>query len=214
MNFDKEANNLLATFKNSDTEDSFQFFRGNGHVIISAPHSVEQVRDGKCKYGEYQSGVLARLLHDSLNCPTIVKTKNCDDDANYDGDCKYKSFVSSHILNHEIKYLLDLHLMAPSRAQMIAIGTGNGSNILGRNDIAEFIKKAFEEKEWGIITLDDPFDATYDHTVSATIARECAIPCFQIEINSKLVSPDYPEYQLEDVFHALSEIIKALMERF
>jgi hypothetical protein len=215
--FTEKANALLPRFQSQDFQDSFLSYIGEGQVIVSAPHSVEQTRENVIKYGEPHTGVLAILLHERLNCHTIIKTRNCGDDANFDDfiDCKYKQFIDAYVKKHGIKFLIDLHMMSPAKEELIDIGRGGfdkKANILGRLDLADFIKKSFENKGFSSVVYDYPFDATPPGTVSATISRECIIPCFQIEFNTRLLRYDYDECRYEDVFETLCDIIKKLNE--
>ncbi|MCL2444998.1 hypothetical protein FWD07_02680 [Candidatus Saccharibacteria bacterium] len=208
--FNENITTTLDFFQNPKTSDPFRFLSGNGCVLISAPHSVEQLRLGKPKLPEYQTGILALLLHHTLNCPTIIKTSNQNDDANFDMPCAYKSFLTTQIPDSSIKYLIDLHQMSRRRKQMITICTGRGANIHKRDDITDLIKNSFKASKFHGIHIDDPFDATYENTVSSYISRTCRIPCFQLEINSQLVHTDHPQHRFYDVLNVLSHIIQTL----
>lgn len=181
--------------------------KGTIPIIVSAPHSVEQTRDGKRKYGEYQTGVLAQLLRENIDCSCIYKTKNNNDDANFDDKSDYKDELIKFIKINSINYLIDLHQLAPFRKELIDIGTGKGRNLLGRLDIAESVKRLFQNNGFSDVSIDDPFDAAYPYTISSYVSRTCNIPCIQIEINSKLLIPDDPEYAFDKIFNILCEFI-------
>jgi hypothetical protein len=210
--FQKKSDEVLSMFMHPNGDASFRIYHGKDNIMLSAPHSVEQTREGQIKPGEYQTGVLAVLLNDSLKCPAIVKTNNNSDDANFDAVCSYKSYVVTYVRENGIKLLLDLHMLSSRRPQMINIGTGKGNNTHGRNDVTMLIKEAFEQRDFGAVVLDEPFAALFEHTVSATIARECSIPCFQIEINSRIVVSSFPEYRFEDLYDTLRNLIISLRE--
>lgn len=176
-------------------------------VMISAPHSVEQMRNGSIKFGEYDTGVLARLLYDELGCPVIYKTCNCNDDANYDEVCGYKETLKRFITEKGggIRYLIDLHEMHPRRENLYDLGTGNGRNIEAGPEILDVVKGELEVRGFEHIAVDDIFDAGYRYTVSAFTARECGISCLQVEINSRLLCREYDEYCFETVYLALRD---------
>lgn len=186
---------------------SFEYIRGNGRIIVSAPHSVEQTREGEIKFGEYQTGVLAKVVNDIIGCSVFYKTHNYNDDANYDEICEYKDALIDFVKSNNICCLIDLHQMAPWREEMIDIGTGKGANIFSHNDILAIIEDSFRDNNISTISVDYPFDAVYPYTVSATIARTCLIPCFQIEINSRLLCNEYREYSFDLVKDSLIAII-------
>lgn len=205
-----EMDALLQVFTTARHQHAFEIVDGTGPVIVSAPHSVEQTRKGAVKHGEYQTGVLCKLLHRQLQCPIAYKLQNNQDDANYDAVCNYKTALVAFVRKNHCRFLLDLHQMAPFRPEMINIGTGKGRNIYMRQDLVGKMTAIFTARAIWPVTIDTPFNAAFPHTVSATIARECQIPCFQIEINSRLLSDHYPEYNFDAVLAALSDIVQDL----
>ncbi len=188
---------------------SFELLDGERKIMISAPHSVEQTRNGNIKYAEPQTGVLAKLLHDELDCPVIFKTRNCFDDANFDKTSPYKDALKEYILTHNIVFLIDLHQLAPYREVKINIGTGNFKNISDLKYI-NFALEAFTKHRLGVVQIGTPFDASYPYTISSYIASNCHIPCMQIELNSKMLWMESEECELESVFEALKEFVLAI----
>ena len=202
----------FATFENYFLEEhtqSFELLLGKGPVMISAPHSVEQVRHQQKKLAEPQTGALAKMLHAELNCPVIYKTKNCNDDANFDEISPYKQALAEYIKNNDISFLLDLHQLAPSQTTSIAIGTGYNKNI-SQKKFVDIAIAAFHAKNIQPIGVDTPFAAAYPLTVSSYIASTCKISCLQIEINSNIVRLDSEKSQTKQVFDALVELINNL----
>lgn len=210
MNFENvfsSANEAINEFK----EQSFVIKHGVGGIMFSAPHSVEQTRDGKIKYSEPQTGILVEMLHKTFGCPIIRKTSNCNDDANFDPISDYKEALVKYVNENHIEFLIDLHQLAPSRNVMIDFGTGNFKNINDKYLLNIFLS-TFSENKLGNIQLDEPFDASYDYTVSSTIHRECEIPCLQIEINTKLVCDEYNEFSLDLIYKSLCDCYLKLKE--
>lgn len=190
-----------------DNAPSFELLEGQGAVMISAPHSVEQTRNNQVKYAEPQTGALAKMLHDTLHCPVIYKRKNCGDDANFDENCAYKQALCQYVKDNKIALLLDLHQLSPTRKIKINIGTGKYKNVSNRQFIETAIQ-AFEKQNIGKVAVDKPFGATYPFTVSAYVASICKISCLQIEIHSNAICLDKEETQTENIFNALMEIIQ------
>lgn len=204
--------NYLLFFSSKLGRKNFVLRKGEGTVMISAPHSAEQTRNGRKKYGEYLTGVLINMLYDELGCPVIYKEKNCGDDANYDEKCRYKKALTKYVKKNGVRYLLDLHQMNPGREEMIDIGTGYGKNIESEPKLAERIKASFESAGFKMVTIDEPFAAIHPFTVSSFTSRECGIPCIQIEFNTRLLSKRYNECRFEEVLEVMKGIISDLNE--
>lgn len=200
----EKYNNYFQSFHN----ESFKLLEGQGFIIVSSPHSVEHTREGIIKFAEPQTGVLACLLHDELNCPVIYKTKNCNDDANYDENSIYKDAIISYIESSNIKFLIDLHQLSPKREINIDFGTSNFNNL---KDIKIFniILYEFTNQNIGSIQIDEPFSASYPYTISSYVHNMCKIQSIQIEINSKLLYGELADKYFEKVYLALyNSIIK------
>ncbi len=209
--FNKVKFNEYEQFFNQEHSQSFELLEGEGVVIVSAPHSVEQTRNNQIKYAEPQTGVLAKMLHDVLNCPVIYKTRNCGDDANFDENSSYKQALLEYIKNNNIAFLIDLHQLSPTRDVKINIGTGRLKNI-SKFEFINLALKVFSQRNIGLIQIDEPFDATYPFTISSYISSACNISCLQIEMNSGIVRVDTDDSQVEKVFDALVELVKSISE--
>ncbi len=186
-------------------DEAFKIADGSLEVMLSAPHSVTQTRKGVIKKSEKKTGVLALLLNEDTGCPSIVKTKNCGDDANFDAVSDYKHELIDYVLNNGVKLLIDLHELAPSRKVLIDMGTGKLKNVKDTAIINRFLK-AFGSRGM-CVQIDAPFSASNPNTVSSSVARYCNIPCVQLEINSRLLYPQFAEYDFNGVYSALKEII-------
>lgn len=207
--FDIEAYKNYEQYFETEKENSFELLAGKGKIIVSAPHSVEQTRQGKKKYAEPQTGAIAKLLHDNLGIPVIYKTKNCGDDANFDEASPYKDALVDYIKENKIEFMLDLHQLAPTRDVMIDIGTGKYKNVKDES-IVQSAYKVFEKYNLGRIEIDTPFDASYPYTMSSYVSRKCNISCLQIEMNSKIVRTDSKSSKEEKVFLSLVELIETI----
>lgn len=205
--FDLDTFQKYEAFFAEEHNSSFALLHGTGCVMISAPHSVEQTRNGRIKSAEPQTGVLARMLHDNLGCPVIYKTKNCTDDANYDMDSPYKDALADYVRKNGVRFLLDLHQLARTRDVQINIGTGRYQNV-SRAEYVDTAVKAFEAQGFCNILIDTPFAASSPRTVSAYLSAACGISCLQIEINSSLVWPVRADFRAGDVYDALAELVR------
>lgn len=176
---------------------------GNIPILISAPHSVSQWREGEVKLGEYRTGVIAMAMAASTGCSIAYKTKNLKDDANFDDPCAYKTDLLKFIQQHPIQMVIDLHISMPERDYDIDIGTGRGENILMRTDLLDCMYACLSQS-YSQVKIDDTFTASYPFTVSSTIGRLAGIPAFQLEINWKLIAT--PESTLSLINHLIALI--------
>ena len=194
---------------NTPHNQSFQLIDGKGKIIISAPHSVSQTRNGMLKFSEPHTGVLAKMMHDQLGCPIIYKLANLNDDANYDEQSDYKDALLDYIVNNNIKFVLDLHQLAPSREELLNIGTAGYKNVKNKF-IVEMMQQQFEKHNLQGVTIDTPFTGGYPHTISAFVARNSNAQSVQLEINSKLVIDTFDQFAYDNLLEALIDITKEL----
>lgn len=189
--------------------ESFQLIDGSGLVMISAPHSVEQTRNGKTKCAEPQTGVLALLLNEKLGCPIIYKTKNCNDDANYDKNSVYKLNLADYIVKTDIKLLIDLHQLSSSRIVNVNLGVANYNHVDNRQIpiiiVNEFLRQGITD-----INIDEPFKAEHPYTISSYIRRVTGVQCIQIEINSRLLFGTLADEYFLKVYKSLRNSIQRL----
>lgn len=196
--------------ENFSGETGFRIEEGkNLSIMISAPHSVSQYRNGKIKVAEKRTGIIVLLLKEMLDLSVIYKTKNKKDDANFDDKNEYRDTLVEYIKENKVKCLLDFHIAGSKRPFHLEIGTGQGKNIHGRDDLKEEIINSLGEK-YERITVDEFFPAKNPNTVSATIAREVGIPAFQIEINWKIIE-NYDK--MLDLIKCFGEILKKLEKK-
>ena len=203
-----EANEFL----DSNRDKSYVLLSSNlSKVVISAPHAVEQLRNGFIKGKEEESGQIAYILNKVLGVSSIIKTKNCNDDANSDPQSAYRDALSKFIDDNDIRYLLDLHQLNVCRPMDIDLGINGYENFKDRSLLDEIIS-IFNRHGIANIAIDAPFNASGLHTVSRDIALRNGIETIQIEINSRLVwHKDGVEYsKYFDVVDSLKEIVLLL----
>lgn len=193
-------------------ECPFEIIRGKEKIILSAPHSAKHVREDSVRPRETKTGTMVRVLSKKYNTYGIYKNnKDCNNDANWDKNCKYKERIKRIVEKEKIKVLIDFHGMAAHREQDICIGINGGKNIYGNYDIVNSMVDIFHKYGFKNVTIDTPFSAGHKYCVSRYIAEECGILTFQIEINLKYRSALYKEYKkYNDLLKSLEEILKFL----
>lgn len=199
MNF-----NLEQKFERLKKENkNFTKLNGLKRILISCPHSVEQLREGRIKFSEPQTAIIALYLN-NLGYPCFIKTTNENDDANYDKDSIYKNELVDFCKQNDIQFVIDLHQLKKERPMQICLCTGgeNNKNLCGK---LNFLELFFSLKDKYILTINDPFSAHGENTVSSFLAKN-NIPSLQIEINSGLLSN-------KENLNALSENIYEILKK-
>ncbi len=205
MNYNTYFTNVLNA-KPYNRSDDFLFLQGNIPAIFSAPHNVEQVRDGMFKYAEPGTGALAHFLYETTGASAIIKTTNNGDDANYDEESPYKQFLINHINNNPYTFLIDLHQMSPQREQDAILGSGKGHNIQGYVSLADDMADLLINEGLSNIVVDEIFPAARPNRVTSTIFNNTRLPSLQIEMNTKYFDPTNPDYNPEPFMRALETI--------
>lgn len=210
MTMEQQIDRELSYFTDVEHIRSFELLDGKGQVLISAPHAVLQTRQGSIKCAERYTGMLCRLLHERLQCPVIYKTRHLNDDANHDAVSDYREELCRYIKAKHIRYVLDLHQLAPERPMQVCICTGKQRNLFGKLSLVEDIRAAFAQRLINQVTVDNPFDASAPHTVSSTVANRCGIPAIQLELNTRLLMNEYHGHCFLHVLDALSDVVHRL----
>ena len=193
--------------------DDFEILQGKGLVMLSAPHGVEHTRAGRVKPAEVQTSDLARDLHRSLHCPVIIKTKSNDDDPNYDEHSPYRDALVDYVKENDARVVFDLHQLSSEREAAFILGTADGKNL--RDDITlSTLCRCLEDLGIGVVLVDEVFKASGPNTVAASTAKRADVSCIQIEINSKYLCKDFPEYAYDRIRDALEECITSLNSNF
>lgn len=157
-------------------------------IMISAPHSAKQFRNGKVQSKEQYTDYFAISISEKENVNCIYKTAFLNDDVNIDETSEYKTELEQFINKNHIKFLIDLHTMSDKRLPDICIAINAGKNILNNYDILQEIISIFDSNGISSVTVDEPFRAKDPNCISNYISSNCNIPCFQIEINKKFSS--------------------------
>ena len=193
--------------------NSFAIIEGQVPIIISAPHCVEQTREGRVKSSEGETGAIAQYVAKKTQCYCIYKTYNNNDDANYDiYNNPYKEEIKKLINKNNIKLLLDLHGASYENEFDIELGTGEGKNLQGKQYLIDELKINFIKNNIKKITVDTKFKAISEHTISRSISQKTKIPCVQIEINGKYRYIQNID-EIEKTVNALVDFINQIKEK-
>lgn len=186
LTFNKFVNERKIFLEENLKKDHVTIF-GKNNILISAPHGVSQVRLEKYKVHEIGSLATALYLQKQTNCFLIAKTKNNNDDANFDEKSEYKNSIRKLIKNQNIKYILDFHGLAAHRDCDVNLGINFGENIKNNIEIFDKLNMLLENNGFKV-SIDQPFTGG-GKTISGTFAKEfCNVWTIQIEINCAITN--------------------------
>lgn len=191
-------------------EQTFEVIEGKIPVLLSAPHSVRQLREGKIKGKDRYTGAITIELAKQTNSFAIYKTYNNQDDASYDiENNEYKEKVLELIDKHNIKVFLDIHGAKDTDEFDVDIGTDEKRNLNGKTQILENLIKNLKEKGITKIGIDKKFKACTMHTLTKKIVSSTNIACMQIEITRKYRDLEQVE-KMEKIINAIKSWIKEI----
>lgn len=177
--------------------------KGSGKVMISAPHGVSQVRLGKFKYSEIGSLTTSLYLQSETESALIAKTKNNNDDANFEVNCPYRRTLKDYISTNKIEYLIDIHGLSAERGYDVNFGTHLGQNIESNPELLKTLCDKLKKNGFSI-SIDQPFMAGAQ-TISGAMKKEFPnLWTIQIEINYAITN----KIENVDRYECLLEILK------
>lgn len=210
-------------------ETPFFICEGIGSIMVSAPHAVNQFREGSVKWADRYTGGIAMHLHEITGCPIICASKFNNSDPNYDpiGSNEYQDTLKDFVELNDIKFLIDLHGAAQSRGYAMEMGTAPEQNPMETIEyeedpslhqykyIADLIKNLFENK---FAVLDNEkkevwknviFDAGDQNTVTKFITENTSTAGIQLEINALYRNPENIK-ECNALIEGLIELIEKL----
>ena len=204
-------------------EKAFVIEEGSIPIMVSAPHAINQYREGQIKWADMYTGGIARYLHEVTDCHLIYSCMFTETDPNYDcpGTNRYQESLEEYVKTHGVKFLLDLHGASRDREYAIEMGTAPNQNrkedpslhqLIFADRLIQYIfedcfkdLKISQKKVWKNVI----FDAGDQNTVTKYISENTETACVQIEINRELRTPDN-----EEAFCALLEGLTRIIKAF
>lgn len=197
-------------------QESFKILEGRVPVLVSCPHSIDQVRDGMLKPRELYSGALCKLIHEYTDCHTIYKYHNDGIDDNFVLHTKYKQNIGKIIEENDIKLVIDIHGMVGSKSKRyrgyhVELGTDSGRNLLGNTEISDNMVRIFNKHRVDKVVVDKKFKASKEHTVSKYISTNFNTPAIQVEISGDYRNVvDYGVENIKKLLDSFKEIISMI----
>ena len=172
---------------NMTSTKNYKIIPGKIPILLSAPHSVKQVRNKEIKWEDALTGGIVEYLCDTTNTFGIIRTCNLNDDPNYNDDSislQYKYEINNLINENNIIYLFDIHGCSNKYDFDIAIGTNNGNNLSCDkeefNNIKTLLSNDFS------VSIDTKFKASKPYTISNYNHNFSNITCIQLEVIKKV----------------------------
>lgn len=194
----------------SNTNNNYIFIAGKIPILLSAPHAVNQGRNGKIKGADIHTGGITEYICKSCNCYGIIRNYNKLDDPNYDDfgvGLAYKKEILKVIKEKNIKLMMDIHGCSNSHNFDFDIGTNHKRNLNGQEKILEVLNARLSSI--GKTEIDKHFKASLDGNISKYISHNSNIPSIQLEISSKFRKE---KQYLEQFIISLQTIIKTMNE--
>ena len=196
---------------------------GSVPVMISAPHSVNHVREGVSKPAELMTGALALWLGKRTGCHVIVRTSNAGGDPNYDSPESngYQRDLLSYLASSGVCVLIDLHGASSDRDFAVDIGTSptdecpQGRSLHGHTFVTSFLRYSFEyafarnDLPKRRVSVNEVFSASRSTTVTGAISSASDVACVQLEVNGTLRSAENPGALLA-LARTLESVVRAL----
>ena len=191
---------LEADFANNEyfgtnvwTEEKYRVLSGNVPVLLSAPHSVNQIRGEDVRDAEKYTGALTRFLANATSSYAIFQIFT-HADPNTDEENVYKNAVVNLVNSYNIKLLLDIHSSTFKDNTDMDIVTNNRETLRGMDYLFDRLK------ELGVkynIKIDE-------NNVPSLI---CGIPAMRIVINNKRLETSDEDDSLENIISLMEEFI-------
>jgi len=209
MNITEKVKEYEEQFKVNDyfgdkSKGIYNYRPGSIPIMVSAPHSVKQIREGNVKVADTGTGGIALILHELTDCHVMYRTFTANGDANRDLICPYKRELIKKLAKNNIKYLIDIHGMRRDRPHDIDVGTlyGLTTDWITENLIVDkFTTHGVKDVRFNYL-----FDGTSRGTVTRTVYHQLGISCFQLELNERYRNPE-EEKNMLNIINSLKYLI-------
>lgn len=165
------------------TEEKYRVLSGNVPVLLSAPHSVNQIRGEDVRESEKYTGAIVRYLSRITNSYAIFQMFT-HADPNLDEGHDYKNAVVNLIETYKIRLFIDIHSSSFLDDTDIDIVTNNHESLCGMNMLVNKIRNLGVEYNVSIDEKNFPNENKRNEIIGVT-SLICGIPSIRIVINNK-----------------------------
>lgn len=208
----EEILGLEADFANNEyfgtnvwTEEKYRVLSGNVPVLLSAPHSVNQIRGDDVRDAERFTGAMVRYLSGSTNSYGIFELFT-HADPNTDEENAYKNAIINLVNIHNVKLLIDVHSSTFSDDTDVDIVTNKRETLMGKNDLFDKLKDLGVKYNLKVDENNAPNKGKENEIITVT-SLICGIPSIRIVINNKNMNVDSDVERLEKIIKYVEEFI-------
>ncbi len=203
----EEKRKEIDLLENMNFSEDFTIIEGYMPVLLSAPHTMNQLRDdGTIKASEPYTKALALYLQKKLNCSCFVKNFDTGIDSNSLVMEDYKKELINFIKTKNIKLVLDLHGASSKRDFDVELGTLN--NLSADFLTIKDLKNTLMENGITNISINDPFKGG---GITKAVYSNTLVDVIQIEINRKFRDLDIEKFMI--LVNSLEKFITSYMEK-
>lgn len=206
----EEILGLEADFANNEyfgtnvwTEEKYRVLSGNVPVLLSAPHSVNQIRGDDVRDAEKYTGSLVRYLCNATSSYGIFQLFT-HADPNTDQENDYKNAVINLINSYDLKLLIDIHSSTFKDDTVLDIVTNQRETLLGMNNLYDKLKELGIKYNIKVDEQNVP-NKEKDNEIITVSSLLCKIPSIRIVINNKM-------FDVQNNMQIFAGIIKVIEE--
>lgn len=165
------------------TEEKYRVLSGKIPVLLSAPHSVNQIRGEDVRNAEKYTGSFVRYLSNATNSFAIFQLFT-HADPNNDEDHNYKNAVINLINSYDIKLLIDIHSSTFKDDADIDIVTNSRQSLKGMDNLFDKLK-ALGIKYGVKVEENNVPNKEKENEIITVASTLCGIPSIRMVINNK-----------------------------
>lgn len=163
---------------------NFEVYEGNVPVLVSAPHAVKQLREGRIKRQDGLTGGIVEYLIEEYGLYGITRLWSVEDDPNFADDERsvaYRDKVAEIVDEVGIKWTFDIHACRDAYGFDMDVGINGGGNLAcDREEVERMVD--FWREEGLDVRIDAKFKAAWSNTVSNYVHRKTGVNCVQLEL--------------------------------
>lgn len=165
---------------------------GSTNVMFSASHSIAYMSGGVLQQPEKYTGGFAAFMNLEHNCPAIYATRfGCND---YYRDMysenMFKQDMITYINNHDVRCLIDLHVLTDVGNFIHIIDPCYDSNNCASGLLKEIFKRKFQKQQEGkyIVKLDQ-LDALKTKNIIRCVSVNTVAMCMELCVSQDFLNP-------------------------
>lgn len=195
-----QRENIIRQIKTAEEKYKANDYKGNSRtpcvvekygdvpILLSAPHSVKQIRGGVVKAHEFYTGAIVECLAKEIGCSCITKQYLLEnlhnDDPNTDAaSCSYKTAVNQFMQEHNINLFIDIHGLSGKRDSIVDICIDGGKNVNTMHGVRQLQKMVNDKFGNDKASIDKYFKAFSENIMSKWVHTSFNISAIELEIN-------------------------------